>query len=131
MVPRHVHLRDAMPLSVNGKVDRTALRPLDVAAPLQADGALTERIRVLVAEVIQQPVHPRQNLFDCGATSLHIVRLQRLLAEQLGSKLAVVDLFRLPSVAALAAAIAGGNEPDAVEAGLARAARRRELRGRR
>ena len=40
----------------------------------------------LVAEIIGHAVHPQQNLFDCGATSLHIVRLQRLLADQLGSR---------------------------------------------
>jgi hypothetical protein len=44
--------------------------------------------------------------------------------------LAVVDLFRLPSVAALAGAIAGEAGPDAVDAGLARAARRRQMRAR-
>jgi amino acid adenylation domain-containing protein len=131
MVPRHVHLSDALPLSANGKLDRTALRPpgeTGGSAPL--DGALAAQIGALVAEVIGQPVHPQQNLFDCGATSLHIVRLQRRLAEQLGSRLAVVDLFRLPSVAALAGAIAGEAGPDAVDAGLARAARRRQMRAR-
>jgi amino acid adenylation domain-containing protein len=130
MVPRHVHFLPSLPLSANGKVDRGALRPL-VEAPVAmggSDDAMVAKVAVLAAEILGQPVQPKQNLFDCGATSLHIVRLQRRLADQLGSPLAVVDLFRLPTVADLAAAILGSQQTDAVEAGLARAARRREMR---
>jgi aryl carrier-like protein len=130
MVPRHIHFLPSLPLSANGKVDRGALRPL-VEAPVMAgasDDAMVAKVGALAAEILGQPVQPRQNLFDCGATSLHIVRLQRKLADQLGSPLAVVDLFRLPTVADLAAAISGSQQTDAVEAGLARAARRREMR---
>jgi amino acid adenylation domain-containing protein len=130
MVPRHVHFLPSLPLSANGKIDRGALRPL-VEAPVTtggSDDAMAAKVGALAAEILGQPVQPRQNLFDCGATSLHIVRLQRKLADQLGSPLAVVDLFRLPTVADLAAAISGSQQTDAVEAGLARAARRREMR---
>jgi amino acid adenylation domain-containing protein len=130
MVPRHVHFLPSLPLSANGKVDRGALRPL-VEAPVTAGGsddAMVAKVGALAAEILGRPVQPRQNLFDCGATSLHIVRLQRKLADQIGSPLAVVDLFRLPTVADLAAAISGSQQTDAVEAGLARAARRREMR---
>jgi aryl carrier-like protein len=130
MVPRHVHFLPSLPLSANGKVDRGALRPL-VEAPVTTRGsndAMVAKVGALAAEILGQPVQPRQNLFDCGATSLHIVRLQRKLTDQLGSPLAVVDLFRLPTVADLAAAISGSQQTDAVEAGLARAARRREMR---
>jgi len=130
MVPRHIHFLPSLPLSANGKVDRGALRPL-VEAPVTAsaaDGATVAKVAALAAEILGRPVQARQNLFDCGATSLHIVRLQRKLADQLGSPLAVVDLFRLPTVADLAAAISGSQQTDAVEVGLARAARRREMR---
>jgi len=130
MVPRHVHFLPSLPLSANGKVDRGALRPL-VEAPVAtgaSDDAMVAKVGALAAEILGHPVQPRQNLFDCGATSLHIVRLQRKLTDQLGSPLAVVDLFRLPTVADLAAAISGSQQTDAVEAGLARAARRREMR---
>ena len=131
MVPRHIHLREALPLSANGKLDRSALRPPDeCAAAAAAEGPLIEAVGALVAEILGRQVHPQQNLFDCGATSLHIVRLQRRMKEELGSRLGVVELFRLPSVAALAGALAGEAGPDAVDAGLARAARRRQMRAR-
>ena len=130
MVPRHVHFLPSLPLSANGKVDRGALRPL-VEAPVATGGSndvMVAKVAALATEILGRPVQPGQNLFDCGATSLHIVRLQRKLADQLSSPLAVVDLFRLPTVADLAAAISGNQQADAVEAGLARAARRREMR---
>ena len=128
MVPRHIHFLSSLPLSANGKVDRAALHPLveQPATTGDTSDALTGKVAALAADVLGQPVQPRQNLFDCGATSLHIVRLQRRLAEQLGSRLSVVDLFRLPTVAALAAAMAGA-ETNAIDAGLARAARRRQM----
>ncbi len=140
MTPRHIHLRDALPLTPNGKLDRAALQPpAPPAAPAPAGDALLQRVagdallqRVAdaVASVLGHPVHPQQNLFDCGATSLHIVRLHRLLAEDFASPLELVDLFRLPSVAALAATLGGAVAADPVAAGLARAERRRQLRGR-
>jgi aryl carrier-like protein len=122
MVPRHVHFLPSLPLSANGKVDRGALRPLVevLAATGNCDDAMVAKVAALAAEILGQLIQPRQNLFDCGATSLHIVRLQRKLADQLGSQLAVVDLFRLPTVADLAAAISGSQQTDAVEAGLGR-----------
>ncbi len=129
MAPRQVHLVETLPLGANGKLDRTALRPPEeVTTAGDADGgALLGQVGAMVAEVVGQPVQAGVNLFDCGATSLHIVRLQRLLADQLGSRLGVVDLFRLPTVAAIAAAIAGASAADPVGTGLARAARRRQM----
>jgi amino acid adenylation domain-containing protein len=130
MVPRRIHLVETLPLGANGKVDRAALRPPGEAAAAidVSSGALLDRVRALVTEVVGQPVPLGLNLFDCGATSLHIVRLQRLLVDRLDSRLGVVDLFRLPTIAAIAAAIAGEAVVDPVETGLARAARRRRMR---
>ena len=67
MVPRHIHLRDTLPLSANGKLDRAALRPSEPTTHVTAaDSELAERVGALVAEVIGQPVHPEQNLFEFG-----------------------------------------------------------------
>lgn len=129
MVPRRIHLVEALPLSSNGKVDRAALRPPeDAASGEAATGALARQVAALVADAVGQAVDPRQNLFDAGATSLHMVRLQRLLAERMGSQLGVVDLFRLPTIAAIAAALAGEGAAHSVAAGQDRAARRRMAR---
>jgi acyl-CoA synthetase (AMP-forming)/AMP-acid ligase II len=130
MVPRRIHFLESLPLGANGKLDRGALQRLgdEPAAAAPHSRQLHDAVGALVAEVIEAPVYPNANLFDSGATSLHIVRLQRLLAERVGSRLGVVDLFRLPTVAAIATALAGDQDADPVEAGLARAARRRQRR---
>jgi amino acid adenylation domain-containing protein len=128
-VPRHVHVLERLPLSANGKLDRKALQPPEAAVMDPAlDGPLQESVGALVAEVLGHPVDPRQNLFDAGATSLHMVRLQRLLVERMGGTLSVVDLFRLPNVAALTAALGPDAALDVAAAGRARAARRQQVR---
>ncbi|MGE5269161.1 MAG: amino acid adenylation domain-containing protein [Thiohalocapsa sp.] len=130
MVPRQVHLVAALPLGANGKLDRAALRPPGEPASAQTTGdgdALRQRVGAIVAEILGEPVEPFHKLFDCGATSLHIVRLQRALADELDSPLGVIDLFRLPTVAALAAALAGEVAASPAAVGAARAARRRQL----
>ena len=134
MVPRRITLLPSLPLTANGKIDRQALRPpaVEDAVDTAAQAGRSGEIQALVAAILAiDAVGAQQNLFDLGATSLHIVRLQRQLAERYGRAPAVVDLFRLPTVAAIAAWLA--DEPTAtesVDAGAARARRRLEARRR-
>ena len=133
MVPRRITLVPSLPLTANGKVDRQALRPPHAEVPVETtrDGRCGE-IQALVAAILEtDSVGERQNLFDLGATSLHIVRLQRQLGERYGRAPAVVDLFRLPTVADIVAWLADAPAAtDAVDAGTARARRRLEARRR-
>ncbi|MFC7639669.1 phosphopantetheine-binding protein [Streptosporangium lutulentum] len=74
-----------------------------------------------------------ENFFDLGGHSMLMVRLQAVLGEELGHELAVVDLFRSPTVATLAAAIerppAAAPPPEAgAEHARKRADRRRRLK---
>ena len=134
MVPRRITLVPSLPLTANGKIDRQALRPptVEEAVDTAAQAGRSGEIQALVAAILAiDAVGAQQNLFDLGATSLHIVRLQRQLAKCYGRAPAVVDLFRLPTVAAIAAWLA--DEPaatDSVDAGAARARRRLEARRR-
>ncbi|MEV7027109.1 acyl carrier protein, partial [Kitasatospora sp. NPDC093558] len=76
-----------------------------------------------------------ENFFDLGGHSLMMVRLHTLLRDELGHDVPVVDLFRYPTVAALAAHLSGPAQQPAAPAGPAansnhlRAARRRRLKG--
>ncbi|MGW2698040.1 amino acid adenylation domain-containing protein [Streptomyces sp. NPDC001296] len=110
MVPDAYDVLDAMPLTASGKTDRRRLTPpavferLSDTAPVGADTD-TER---LLAEVWRDvlgldAVGVHDNFFDIGGTSLHLVTVQRRLTELLGRALPVVDLFRHPTVRALAA----------------------------
>jgi SagB-type dehydrogenase family enzyme len=132
MVPRRITLVPSLPLTANGKVDRQALRPPHAEEPHEARDGQSGEIQALVAAILEtDSVGERQNLFDLGATSLHIVRLQRQLGERYGRAPAVVDLFRLPTVADIVAWLADAPAAtDAVDAGAARARRRLEARRR-
>ncbi|WP_051328761.1 non-ribosomal peptide synthetase [Geminicoccus roseus] len=129
MVPRRITLVERLPLTANGKVDRQALQPPAEQAP-SGSAAETAAIRTLVAEILgTEAVGDHANLFDLGATSLHLVRLQRRLAEQHGERApAVVDLFRLPTVADIARHLAEAPASTAADSGTARAQRRLEAR---
>jgi SagB-type dehydrogenase family enzyme len=109
MVPSSVVVVERMPLSSNGKVDRQALARLGTArsrgegAAVVAATAWEQRVAALVAGVLGvSEVGVGENLFDLGASSIHLVRLQRKLHEELGREVPIVELFGRPTVRALA-----------------------------
>jgi amino acid adenylation domain-containing protein len=123
MVPSVLEVLAALPVTVNGKVDRAALPapehragagqapgglPVDPAADpeLKADPSLTaleQSVAALWAEVLGiAAVGRTDNFFDLGGHSLLIIRLHRLLEDRLQAQLRLVDLFKYPNVASLA-----------------------------
>lgn len=115
MVPSTFVLLDAVPLTPNGKVDRAALPPPDKARPTVAltyvaphtelEGTLTHLWRELLG---LERVGTQDNFFDLGGHSLLIVRMQSRLEALLGAPISVVDLFRYPTISALAGFLADG-----------------------
>jgi amino acid adenylation domain-containing protein len=110
MVPSSFVELEALPLTKNGKIDRKALpepdtdRPSLAAAFVQPATATERTLADIWAHVLGlERVGIRDNFFDLGGTSLLLVQLQRSLNERLGSMLPLVDLFRYPTIAALAA----------------------------
>ena len=137
MVPSIFVSLDALPLTPNGKVDRRAL-PAPKAARAGADRAAAggvataaSEIERLVAELWcevlgRDQVDSGDNFFDLGGHSLLVARLHSRLLERfaeddaagLGAAagdLAVVDLFRYPTVGSQARFLAG----EGAEAGAA------------
>jgi pyochelin synthetase len=112
-VPKVFIALDALPLTRNGKLDRRALpapqAPREVAPAATANGSpVEERIAVLAARVLGlAAVHPRDDFFSLGATSIEIVKLASLLEQEFGDRPAINQLVRLNSVAAIAAYYAG------------------------
>jgi aryl carrier-like protein len=138
MVPTTFVLLSELPLTPNGKVDRQALPAPRLAAdvvvgsePLAND---TERVIAGIwADVLGQPnVGRHTNFFDLGGHSLQLLQVHGHLRERFGVDLTVVDLFRHPTVSALAQRLthldAAG---DVADAGRTRAATRRALLGNR
>jgi acyl carrier protein len=123
MVPSAFVLLEALPLSVNGKIDRKALPapgllPLDSVAEYVAPRNPLEETLVRVwAEVLEfERVGVNDNFFDLGGHSLQSVQLVSRLTAALNRQVSVKMVFQAPTVAAMAdllergaAAAAGGS----------------------
>ncbi|WP_341888587.1 amino acid adenylation domain-containing protein [Variovorax sp. YR752] len=106
MVPSALMVLDSFPLGANGKVDRRAL-PAPAAAGTQGyeapRGDVAQTLAAIWAELLKvEQVGLHDNFFDLGGNSLLVIRMHRLVEDRLQPGLAVVDLFKYPTVGALA-----------------------------
>ncbi|MFT7136938.1 MAG: natural product biosynthesis luciferase-like monooxygenase protein, partial [Akkermansiaceae bacterium] len=164
MVPRHFVTLDAFPLTPNKKVDRNALpkpargqakpaavAPTTPATPVdlgsQAD--IVDKIAGIWSAMLGVPqIGPKDSFFDLGGHSLLAVQAHREIRATMGVQtLSITDIFRAPTLGALAKIVAqkagakpAPDAPPPVAAPVAQAsgdplqdamARRREMRERR
>ncbi|MFF5970812.1 amino acid adenylation domain-containing protein [Streptomyces sp. NPDC012769] len=110
MVPSAVVVLPALPLNANGKVDRRALPAPERAADTSGRAPRDERERALCAlfgEILGiDDITIDDDFFELGGHSLLATRLVGRARTELGAELAIGDLFRAPTVAALAARLA-------------------------
>ena len=100
---------DSFPLTPNGKIDRKALPAPEGTRP-QLDtnyvvprNAIEQSIVAVWQDVLGVPtVGVFDNFFDLGGHSLLLVRAQGRLQTALGRDLSILDMFRFPTVDALA-----------------------------
>jgi thioesterase domain-containing protein/acyl carrier protein len=106
MVPPIVLVLPALPLTVNGKVDRRALPdPGRAAAGARALPAtpLERFLAALWQEVLgRAEIDAEEDFFALGGTSLQAAVLIRLLEERFGEYVYIVALFEAPTVRGLA-----------------------------
>jgi len=142
MLPDTFVRLDALPLTPNRKLDRRALpAPADVApaptaevpAPAPTNGAggdvhaVEQALSAIWGDILGLgEVPPTANFFDLGGHSLLALQVQARVRESLGRELRVVDIFRHPTVRALASHLGGPALPEkVVTAGTDRGAGRR------
>jgi amino acid adenylation domain-containing protein len=138
MMPAALVSLDALPLSPNGKVDRSALpaptgeRP-ELAAGYEAPSTpVEEALAALWRELLGvDRVGVHDNFFDLGGNSILLLRAYGKLQHLHPSCVSVVDLFRHPTVHMLARHIASGDQPESLSPSYARASARRAVLQRR
>lgn len=129
MVPQAFVLMSAFPLTPNGKIDRKAL-PLPVApAPAASTSVVATAEAAMPSNALEtaiadiwcallglERVGRKANLFDLGANSLLVVEANNRLQNVLGRKIALVTLFRYPTIETLASHLAPMMAPEAARA---------------
>ncbi|MBX3272398.1 MAG: LLM class flavin-dependent oxidoreductase [Sandaracinaceae bacterium] len=138
MVPAHFVRMDRWPLTPNKKIDRKALpRPEPPRLRRAADehvepaGETEEKIASVWRSILGlSEVGTSDNFFELGGHSLLAVQAHREIRESTGKELTVTDIFRFPTIAALAAHLDGdGGANEALAKSADRAAARRQVRG--
>ncbi|OPG09968.1 hypothetical protein B1R27_04700 [Streptomyces sp. GKU 895] len=114
MVPSALMLLDALPLTVNGKVDRAAL-PVPDLGTSASRGPVTpteEALTALFAEVLDlESVGAEESFFELGGDSLKVMRLIARVRSVLEVSVGVREVFAEPTVAGIARLVdtAGGS----------------------
>lgn len=128
MIPSHIVVLTALPLTPNAKVDRKALpAPEQVTAASEVpfvppSSEVEETIASVWREVLNIPrVGTAENFFDLGGHSLLAIQAHRRLKEALQRPVTVTDIFRFPTIRALADHL--GNDRSASTLAAATAAR--------
>jgi amino acid adenylation domain-containing protein len=105
MVPSTLLILDALPLTTNGKLDRSALPspkqsvPQPQKAPAATDSEAA--IAAVCAGVLGCPVGVEDNFFDLGANSFLVMEMHAELSRAGFTQLSIPDLFAHPNVKAL------------------------------
>jgi acyl carrier protein len=118
MIPSGFVLLPAMPLTANGKIDRTALLALPApgrAEALAANAASAQpmgHVEKIVSAAWQDAlgiaaVGQDENFFDLGAHSLTVAEVRGRLEGALGHQVPLLDLFQYTTVRTLAAHLSG------------------------
>jgi len=109
MIPAAFVTLDALPLTINGKVDRQVLpapqglRPELTAAYMSPSTGAEQQIAKTWQEVLHlEQVGIYDNFFDLGGHSLLLVQIHSKLQQIFDTDVSVIDLFKYPTIHALA-----------------------------
>jgi hypothetical protein len=107
-IPSEIVLRESLPLTPSGKVDRRALweawrrterNDRGVVPMTDVERTITE---VWCEALHRESIGRLANVFEAGAHSLAALQVHAILQKRLAPDLVITDLFRYPTVASLA-----------------------------
>jgi amino acid adenylation domain-containing protein len=148
MIPSAFVTLEQFPLTANGKVDRKALPApeMDRSQAGQSYSPPGSELEKAIAQIWQtvlkvDEVGTHDNFFDLGGHSLSLIRVHVAIQRHLDRKIPMVEMFRFPTVGALAGFLAGdadaqedksssGPSSEDLQAGRSRLARMQERRKR-
>jgi amino acid adenylation domain-containing protein/non-ribosomal peptide synthase protein (TIGR01720 family) len=123
VMPHFLMPLEAMPLSLNGKIDRRALpRPEELVtgriAYVAPEGAVEERVAAIWIEVLGlKRVGACTSFFDVGGDSLRAIRVLTRANAEYGGALTIGGFFAAPTVRAMAAMLRPqGGKPGTISA---------------
>ncbi|MGD9823131.1 amino acid adenylation domain-containing protein [Desulfobacter sp.] len=109
MVPLDYVILESMPLTSNGKIDRSALRKLEKNQPNDIPDKIAPRTELerSIADIISEVVGIERvgildNFFDLGADSIQLVRIHTIINKRIKQTINIVDLFGHPTISSLA-----------------------------
>ncbi|MFF7476923.1 amino acid adenylation domain-containing protein [Streptomyces sp. NPDC008092] len=118
-LPTGVMYLTEMPVTVTGKVDLRALPRPETGRAATPDGGprtdLERRLTELWATALgtePERVPRDRSLFELGGTSLTLIHLHRRLRTEIAAGISVTDLFKYPTVAAVARAVSGSDNDE-------------------
>jgi acyl carrier protein len=125
MVPSAFISLAEIPLTPNGKVDRkrlpkpqTSTRAGSTPTALPRN-RLEEQLAEVWSEILRvDRVGIRDNFFDLGGHSLLLIRVHSRLRQELDADIAVIDLFRYPTIESMASWLDRRRHSVAVAAGV-------------
>ena len=105
LLPNRIEQRQALPLTVSGKLDRTALLTTISNAVLPATaepGTLLSRLQNIWQQQLRQPVNVEDDFFELGGHSLLAMRIIAEASSAFDVELQFADIFHYPTVTAMA-----------------------------
>jgi acyl carrier protein len=107
MIPATLTVLDTLPLSSNGKLDRSRLLPDPTVRPAVAATATERALAGVWTDLLDPPeaVRPDHNFFSQGGSSLLVVQLISRIRETFGVELTVGQVFLAPVLSDQAAEI--------------------------
>jgi len=104
MVPAYIIHLTQLPLTVNGKLDRSALPNHEVKIDSdfeRAQNGIQQQLISIWSDVLQveeEKISVNINFFELGGHSINIIKLNNKINELFGVEIAIAEMFRLPTI---------------------------------